>query len=363
MLLAVGFFCLVCPAGGQSTNPADINQDGIVDILDLAILAADWLGPPPSSADIYQDGNVNMKDFTILAANWLSNGPSLEDMVLVPGGKFLMGDHLDAIFDAPVHAVYLDSFYICRYEVTNQQYCDFLNEANAAGMIKVENNIIYASDDANNSRPYLNTHSYDPISQIEYSDSSFNVVDNVSRDRADNPVLLISYYGANAYCDFFGYRLPTEAEWEYAARGGEHDPYHRFPWGDTISHSLANYFADSVTYFYDISPTQYWHPNYVDSSYPYYPYTSPVGSFTTNSYGLYDMAGNVWEWCADWYGEYEICDPGPCINPTGPESGILRVLRGGAWGHRAHHSRVAFRITETPDHRHLHDGFRIALDY
>lgn len=140
-----------------------------------------------------------------------------------------------------------------------------------------------------------------------------------------------------------GYRLPTSGEWEYAARGGLSGK--RFPWGDTITHSDANYFS-TTSYSYDISPTREYHPNYSDGGYPY---TSPAGwsfAFVANGYGLYDMSGNVYEWCNDWAPNYV---------------GLGRVIRGGGWYNHASAVRCGREFRRGPDVAATDVGFRSVL--
>jgi len=139
-------------------------------------------------------------------------------------------------------------------------------------------------------------------------------------------------------CNFSanGYRLPTSDEWEYAARGGLRGK--RFPWGDTVNHNNANYRANGSAYSYDTSPyTSYtYHPDYDDGGYPY---TSSVGDFAANGYGLYEMAGNVWEWCND-------------------TSGYNRCMRGGGWGNYACDLRCGYERWYAADDISYSLGFR-----
>jgi len=152
-----------------------------------------------------------------------------------------------------------------------------------------------------------------------------------------------------------GYRFATEAEWEKAARGGLSGQ--RFPWGDTLSESQANYNGDTNYFSYDLGPDDL---NAIGQVGGTSPATSPVGSFAPNGYGLYDMAGNSWEWCWDWYGT-QYGQP-TTNNPTGPASGSTRLCRGGAWYRNAGACRVAYPGPTNPEFWYIdYVGFRCVL--
>ncbi len=356
--------CLYLAQSAPAACPsADLNGDCFIDLRDFALLAAEW----PTS---------DFTDITLMVADWLAPDPCVaDDMVFIPGGTFEMGDSFaegDA-YELPVHTVTVDSFYMGKYEVTNEEYCDYLNSALSEGLITVTDGVVYQAG-SGTSCPYCDTSTRSPYSQIACSSSIFSVRSKGGRIMSDDPMVMVNWYGAAAYCNWRnrqegyeecydlstwachfsmkGYRLPTEAEWEYAGRGALAG--NRFALGDTISHSQVNYYSWS-SYPYDISPTRGYHPTWDDG----YPYTSPVGSFVPNGYGLYDMAGNVWEWCNDWCGVYSATAQ---TDPTGPTTGEYRVLRGGGWGSLAYYCRVAYRDADgSPGPRPYYVGFRVVL--
>jgi formylglycine-generating enzyme required for sulfatase activity len=354
----------------------DGDSDGDVDFQDFALFAQHWETADCNSAncwcegtDFNRNGRVGFDDVLKFTEHWLE-GPS---MVVIPGGEYQMGDHHDGLSDAPVHAVHVDSFYMSQYEVTNGLYCDYLNDANSAQQIKVVGDVVYASRDSSNSYPYCNMHSYDSDSQIDYTASGFSVRTKDGNNMSGHPTVQVSWYGAVAYCNWrssqkgyescynlstwecdfsrSGYRLATEAEWEYAARGGEYTPYYRYPWGNSIDGSKANYLISGDPY--ETGDEPYTTPvGYYNS------YQIPTGTDMANGYGLYDMAGNVWEWCNDWK-DSNYYNVSPYDNPKGPGSGTDRIVRGGGWSSYDSNCTVSGRSCGSPQGTDGSIGFRV----
>jgi formylglycine-generating enzyme required for sulfatase activity len=276
-------------------------------------------------------------------------------MVLIPAGSFQMGDSFNegGSDERPVHTVFVSAFYMDQYEVTKSFWDEVASWAAANGYD------IWSGSGAGKgaNHPVIYVTWYQAVrwanarSEKEglipcyYTDGTQETVYRTGR--VDVPVEGVKWSGC-------GYRLPTEAEWEKAARGGVSG--RRFPWSDvdTIQHSRANYFS-SAGDSYDTSPTRGFHPDYAKGDYPY---TSPVGNFAPNGYGLYDMAGNVWEWVWDWYGsDYYSRSTGS--DPRGPASGSSRVGRGGSWCDNADYCRVADRNYDSPGGSYYALGFRL----
>ena len=377
VLLFVSCFVLSCFAECPS---ADLTGDCFVDFEDFAVFASCFrlsCFDECSSADLTGDCFVDFEEFAVMAIQWLTTDPCIpDDLEYIPDGTFQMGNSFDEGHsdEWPVHTVTLDSFYMGKYEITNQKYCDFLNSALGQCLITVTSNVVYSSD---TNYPYCDAYQSSPYSQINWNGSVFSVCTKGGRNMSNDPMVCVTWYGSAAYCnwrsqqegkeqcynlsswvcDFSkkGYRLATEAEWEYAARGGLSGK--RFPWGDTITHSQANYYS-SIVYSYDISPTRGYHPTWNDGIYPY---TSPVGSFSANGFGLYDMAGNVWGWCNDWYSS-TYYSSSPQNNPTGPVSGTFCVCRGFSWGGDVYGCPVATRGARWLGNRNWDLGFRVVLD-
>jgi len=243
-------------------------------------------------------------------------------MVDISGGSFEMGNHNN--WDAPAHIVTVNSFKMSAHEITNAQYAEYLNETLAEGELIVTEEKVIAAKGEYSGRVYLEIEE----NWIVYSSGEFKVK---PEDKQRWPVTKVTWHGASAFAAFYGLELPTEAEWEYAARGGQQLGYGTAD--GTLNYSLAN-FGLTVGH-----PTN-------------------VGSYPPNPFGLYDMSGNACEWCSDWY------DPGyyrtsPCENPQGPQSSDNRVDRGGSWATSKGLNESAGRDYNGPNYRQNYLGFRV----
>jgi formylglycine-generating enzyme required for sulfatase activity len=273
-------------------------------------------------------------------------------MVWIEGGDVELGQTGVA---EPVHTNFISGFWMDATEVTKAQWDDVANWATTNG---------YDITAAGGSGK-TNNH---PVQMVTWYEcvkwcNARSQKEGLTPCYAIDPIFFNIYKTgnvniSNSWVNWSanGYRLPTEAEWEKAARGARQG--RQFPWGgDTIQHARANYYADTNSYSYDTSLTQGYHPDYETGGSPY---TSAVGSFPANGYGLHDMAGNVWEWCWDWYGDYTA---GYQTDPHGPPTGQYganRVLRGGSWGGLAFVERVANRNSSNPDNGNNNIGLRCA---
>ena len=296
------------------------------------------------------DGSLIASDTFLLTVN--SAGPA--GMALIPAGAFTMGNSVAEdtdITDAPTRTVTLDAFYMGKYEVTKAEwdevrtwglsngYTDLAAGSGKAGNHPVQTITWYMMVKWCNARSQK-----EGLTPVYYTNDAQTTIYKTGSVNVTNAQVK---WAAN------GYRLPTEAEWEKAARGGLSGK--RFPWGDTISHSEANYCASS-RYSYDSSGSvgDLFHPTYYVTGLS--PYTSPVGAFAANGYGLHDMAGNVQENCWDWKEAYAA---GSQTNPRGSTSGQFRVSRGGNSGYYADGCRVALRSGGWPTNSVNALGFRV----
>ena len=308
------FFALCVGAFASSATAAvgDVNADGSVNVSDVTALVNQIIGSGTYSAqacDVNADGEVNVSDVTALVNLIINGGGESEfksqtftvkgvsfDMIAVEGGTFTMGATSEQGSDAyenesPTHRVTLSSYYIGQTEVTQELW-----------------QAVMGSNPSNFSGTNL------PVEQVSWEDCQTFCTK------------LNELTGKN-------FRLPTEAEWEYAARGGNKSQGYKYSGSNTI---------DDVA----------WYSDNCSST------THPVGSKAPNELGIYDMSGNVMEWCSDLYGDYSSSAQ---TNPTGPDTGDNRLNRGGCWYYFGKWCRVSFRYNGVPWSRRNFRGLRLCL--
>ncbi len=373
----------------------DYDVNGTVNLADYAEFPGCLTGPEverDAQCEIFDfdfDLDVDLADFT----GFQRVCTSPPGMVFVPAGEFEMGDPWSEgdEDERPVHTVYLSPYYIDKYEVTNEQYAAALNWAILGGWIFVgaDDQIVRGM---HNNTIYCDTTASSAYSRITWDGSIFGVVSG----KENHPMLRVSWYGSVAYCNWrsamegkplcydlstwtcgfgvAGYRLPTEAEWEKASgwdpvqerhfRFGEHTDGCGY---NCLDGHRAAFYSSGGPYGFGEDP----------------PVTAPVGfyngelhykvdfgwpgsqtSYQTQDarsyYGCYDMSGNAWEWCNDWYDE-RYYDSSPYSNPQGPAGGTERVLRGGGWHDVPRDCRSAYREGRLPGYRYYAYGFRCSL--
>jgi formylglycine-generating enzyme required for sulfatase activity len=293
--------------------------------------------------------------------------------VLIPAGEFMMGSNespealvksypqydqerlRDLRDEAPVHKVRIThGFYLGQYEVTVRQFRRFIEQS---GYVP--------QSEADGTGGYGYNPDYDPNKTVrgdafEGRDPKYSWRNLGFAQSDDHPVVNVSWNDAVAMCKWLSekekvtYRLPTEAEWEYAARAGTTTRYHSGDAPQSLLKSANIFDADAV---------QFWHKwkSYALPESDGYPFTAPTGSFMPNAFGLYDVHGNVWEWTADWYddGYYAIS---PVDDPKGPSNGSVRVRRGGSWHTWPLYARSSYRNWNSQSTRYTLVGMRLVRE-
>ncbi len=289
---------------------ADLTQDCYVDFSDFAVMASQWENEP------------NMSLLHDMVSQFLTEGipekPEVMVWVYINDSGVGMKD-VDGILIS--HGGFTGE--MSKYETTNAQYCEYLNAALVSGDIRVSGKRVYGNSGENNNQIFFDTSTYyNSYSQITYSGSAFIVNSRDGHSMAHHPVVEVSWYGATAFCDYYGFRLPTEWEWQAVA---DYDGSYTYGCGATIDQGKANY-----------NDGGYANPLGLSS----YPFTSPVDYYSSYGYGINDMAGNVFELTSSIRNDY-------------------RIIRGGGWFRGGSRCAVSNRGNTGTLSTHFTTGFRV----
>jgi formylglycine-generating enzyme required for sulfatase activity len=277
-------------------------------------------------------------------------------MIRLDGGRFLMGsedaDSIPADGEGPIRAVTIDPFYLDQYPVTNAQFAEFIRASGYRTEAEVFGwSFVFAGhlDDETRAQHPEGLQWWRRIDGADWSHPEGP--DSSVETRENYPVVQVSWHDAAAYCGWAGKRLPTEAEWEFAARGGLEGK--RFPWGDELTPG-------------GVHVCNVWQGEFPvhDTAEDGYSAPAPANAYGPNGHGFYTIAGNTWEWCADWFSsDHHLY--ATRMNPVGPDGGQARAMRGGSYLCHASYCnryRVAARTSNTPDSATTNIGFRCARD-
>lgn len=248
------------------------------------------------------------------------NPGTIEGMIFVKGGTFQMGSEYGREETTPIHPVTVNDFYIGKYEVTIAEFKDFIDSTG------------YKTDAERKGGSYICN---DVVERkgVTWKCDAYGKIRSLTE--YNHPVIHISYNDAKAYCEWKGGRLPTEAEWEFAARGGNNNSSYEYSGSD------------------DVSIVAWVNENSAER-------IQPVGEKKANDLGVYDMSGNVWEWCSDWYDDNYYSNS-PIYNPQGPDTGNDSVLRGGSCFNSIPYCQVTHRGGDTRNSTSFNRGFRLAM--
>ena len=264
-------------------------------------------------------------------------------LTLIPGGSFQMGSNDGENHEKPVHTVTISDFYMSKYEVTVAEFRTFVE----------------ATDYRTDAEKEGTSYAWEIDKLVPKVGQNWRHDPEGSPATDNHPVINVSWNDANEYCKWLSqrsgriYRLPTEAEWEYAAGNGHR--HTKFSWGNELlilNKKVGNVADESICL---VNGKALWVGRFIGYN-DGYCFTAPIGSFEPNDFGLYDMTGNVWEFCSDWEGPYSSLS---ATNPTGSPSGSKRVHKGGSYDNDARGSRVTFRGSGVPSDRYNSTGFRL----